>query len=90
MGTYGGGGALVGAVCRRYGSANVWKCCTDVFDYLSLSAIIEGCAAAAATAAVAAAAARDPTPRSTALRCSRPHAARSLARAPVRARRSFA
>merc|ERR1712185_25653 len=26
----------------RYGSANVWKCCTDVFDYLSLSAIIEG------------------------------------------------
>ena len=27
---------------RKYGSANVWKCCTDVFDYFSLSAIIEG------------------------------------------------
>jgi len=26
---------------RKYGSVNVWKYCTDIFDYLSLSAIIE-------------------------------------------------
>jgi serine/threonine-protein phosphatase 4 catalytic subunit len=26
---------------RKYGSVNVWRYCTDVFDYLSLSAIIE-------------------------------------------------
>mmetsp|Transcript_22079 Transcript_22079/g.39319 ORF Transcript_22079/g.39319 Transcript_22079/m.39319 type:complete len:309 (-) Transcript_22079:1492-2418(-) len=26
---------------RKYGSANVWRYCTDVFDYLSLSAIID-------------------------------------------------
>uniref|UniRef100_A0A1I7XST5 Serine/threonine-protein phosphatase n=1 Tax=Heterorhabditis bacteriophora TaxID=37862 RepID=A0A1I7XST5_HETBA len=27
---------------RKYGSAAVWKCCTEVFDYLSLSAVIDG------------------------------------------------
>ena len=27
---------------RKYGNVNVWKYCTDVFDYLSLGAIIEG------------------------------------------------
>jgi hypothetical protein len=27
---------------RKYGSINVWRYCTDVFDYLSLSAIIDG------------------------------------------------
>jgi len=26
---------------RKYGSVNVWRYCTDVFDYLSLSALIE-------------------------------------------------
>eukprot|EP01102_Stenamoeba_stenopodia_P018572 TRINITY_DN682_c0_g3_i1.p1 TRINITY_DN682_c0_g3~~TRINITY_DN682_c0_g3_i1.p1 ORF type:complete len:211 (+),score=45.05 TRINITY_DN682_c0_g3_i1:102-734(+) len=26
---------------RKYGSVNVWRYCTDIFDYLSLSAIIE-------------------------------------------------
>ncbi|XP_019462000.1 PREDICTED: serine/threonine-protein phosphatase PP-X isozyme 2-like isoform X2 [Lupinus angustifolius] len=26
---------------RKYGSTNVWRYCTDVFDYLSLSALIE-------------------------------------------------
>lgn len=26
---------------RKYGSLNVWKYCTEIFDYLSLSAIIE-------------------------------------------------
>eukprot|EP00587_Corethron_hystrix_P008429 CAMPEP_0113308572 /NCGR_PEP_ID=MMETSP0010_2-20120614/6967_1 /TAXON_ID=216773 ORGANISM="Corethron hystrix, Strain 308" /NCGR_SAMPLE_ID=MMETSP0010_2 /ASSEMBLY_ACC=CAM_ASM_000155 /LENGTH=313 /DNA_ID=CAMNT_0000163661 /DNA_START=60 /DNA_END=1001 /DNA_ORIENTATION=+ /assembly_acc=CAM_ASM_000155 len=26
---------------RKYGSANVWKYCTEVFDYISLSAVIE-------------------------------------------------
>jgi len=26
---------------RKYGSANVWQCCTDVFDHLSLSCLIE-------------------------------------------------
>ena len=26
---------------RKYGSVNVWRYCTEVFDYLSLSAIIE-------------------------------------------------
>ena len=25
---------------RKYGSVNVWRYCTDIFDYLSLSAII--------------------------------------------------
>ena len=27
---------------RKYGSVNVWRYCTDVFDYLSLSAMIDG------------------------------------------------
>ena len=27
---------------RKYGSVNVWRYCTDVFDYLTLSAIIDG------------------------------------------------
>eukprot|EP01026_Neomeris_dumetosa_P041104 TRINITY_DN339_c0_g1_i2.p2 TRINITY_DN339_c0_g1~~TRINITY_DN339_c0_g1_i2.p2 ORF type:complete len:308 (+),score=23.44 TRINITY_DN339_c0_g1_i2:129-1052(+) len=27
---------------RKYGSVNVWRYCTDIFDYLSLSAIING------------------------------------------------
>ncbi|CAN0562531.1 unnamed protein product, partial [Ectocarpus sp. 12 AP-2014] len=26
---------------RQYGSVNVWRYCTDIFDYLSLSAIID-------------------------------------------------
>lgn len=26
---------------RKYGSVNVWRYCTEVFDYLSLSALIE-------------------------------------------------
>jgi serine/threonine-protein phosphatase 4 catalytic subunit len=26
---------------RKYGSVNVWRYCTEIFDYLSLSAIIE-------------------------------------------------
>merc|ERR1719160_427369 len=26
---------------RKYGSVNVWRCCTEIFDYMSLSAIIE-------------------------------------------------
>ena len=26
---------------RKYGSVNVWRYCTDVFDYLSLSAVVE-------------------------------------------------
>lgn len=26
---------------RKYGSVEVWKCCTDVFDYLSLSALVD-------------------------------------------------
>ncbi|GIL84649.1 hypothetical protein Vretimale_14535 [Volvox reticuliferus] len=26
---------------RKYGSVNVWRYCTDVFDYLSLSAVID-------------------------------------------------
>jgi serine/threonine-protein phosphatase 4 catalytic subunit len=26
---------------RKYGSVNVWKYCTDIFDYLSLSAVID-------------------------------------------------
>ena len=25
---------------RKYGSVNVWRYCTEIFDYLSLSAII--------------------------------------------------
>lgn len=29
--------------CRRkYGNSNVWKFCTDLFDYLSLAAVIDG------------------------------------------------
>ncbi|KAJ1444298.1 Metallo-dependent phosphatase-like protein [Pelagophyceae sp. CCMP2097] len=27
---------------RKYGSVNVWKYCTEIFDFLSLSAIIDG------------------------------------------------
>ena len=27
---------------RKYGSVNVWRYCTDVFDYLTLSALVEG------------------------------------------------
>jgi serine/threonine-protein phosphatase 4 catalytic subunit len=27
---------------QKYGSANVWKCCTEVFDYISLAALVEG------------------------------------------------
>lgn len=27
---------------RKYGNANPWRYCTDVFDYLTLSAIIDG------------------------------------------------
>jgi hypothetical protein len=26
---------------RKYGNANVWRYCTDIFDYLSLSALID-------------------------------------------------
>lgn len=26
---------------RKYGSLNVWRFCTDIFDYLSLAAIVE-------------------------------------------------
>jgi len=29
-------------IVRKYGNANPWKYCTDVFDYLGLAAIIEG------------------------------------------------
>jgi serine/threonine-protein phosphatase 6 catalytic subunit len=29
-------------VLRKYGNANAWKYCTDVFDHLPLAAIIEG------------------------------------------------
>eukprot|EP00033_Pygsuia_biforma_P000133 GCRY01000168.1.p1 GENE.GCRY01000168.1~~GCRY01000168.1.p1 ORF type:complete len:306 (+),score=28.97 GCRY01000168.1:245-1162(+) len=27
---------------RKYGSVNVWRYCTEIFDYLSLSALVEG------------------------------------------------
>ena len=27
---------------RKYGSVNVWRYCTEIFDYLSLSAIVDG------------------------------------------------
>ena len=27
---------------RKYGNANAWRYCTDVFDYLTLSAIVDG------------------------------------------------
>ncbi|KAM3244080.1 hypothetical protein ACQJBY_055786 [Aegilops geniculata] len=26
---------------HEYGSVNVWRCCTEIFDYLSLSALTE-------------------------------------------------
>mmetsp|Transcript_17678 Transcript_17678/g.15489 ORF Transcript_17678/g.15489 Transcript_17678/m.15489 type:complete len:304 (-) Transcript_17678:443-1354(-) len=29
-------------IVRKYGNANPWKYCTDVFDYLGLAAIVEG------------------------------------------------
>eukprot|EP00919_Chromeraceae_sp_WS-2016_P054758 GHVR01130203.1.p1 GENE.GHVR01130203.1~~GHVR01130203.1.p1 ORF type:complete len:312 (+),score=47.71 GHVR01130203.1:121-1056(+) len=28
---------------RKYGNANPWKYCTDLFDYLTISALVEGC-----------------------------------------------
>jgi serine/threonine-protein phosphatase 4 catalytic subunit len=28
-------------IIRKYGSLNVWRYCTEIFDYLSLAAIIE-------------------------------------------------
>ena len=27
---------------RKYGSSNVWRYCCDVFDYLSLGAVVDG------------------------------------------------
>lgn len=27
---------------RKYGSVTVWRYCTEIFDYLSLSAVIDG------------------------------------------------
>lgn len=27
---------------RKYGSASVWRYCTEVFDYLSLTAVVDG------------------------------------------------
>ncbi|KAF1990903.1 serine/threonine specific protein phosphatase [Aulographum hederae CBS 113979] len=30
---------------RKYGSANVWRYCCEVFDYLALGALVTGCAA---------------------------------------------
>ena len=27
---------------RKYGNANAWKYCVDVFDYLNLAALIDG------------------------------------------------
>src|ERR1700735_1678845 len=27
---------------RKYGSASVWRCCTEVFDYLALTAVVDG------------------------------------------------
>lgn len=27
---------------RKFGTLNVWRCCTEVFDYLTLSALIDG------------------------------------------------
>jgi len=29
-------------IMKKYGNANVWKYCTDLFDYLPISALIEG------------------------------------------------
>jgi len=29
-------------IMRKYGNANPWRYCTDVFDYLSIAALIEG------------------------------------------------
>lgn len=29
-------------IVRKYGNANPWKYCTDVFDYLPLGAIVDG------------------------------------------------
>lgn len=27
--------------CRKYGNSNVWKCLTELFDYLPLTAVVE-------------------------------------------------
>jgi diadenosine tetraphosphatase ApaH/serine/threonine PP2A family protein phosphatase len=27
---------------RKYGNANAWKYCTEVFDYLNVAAVIDG------------------------------------------------
>ena len=27
---------------RKYGNANAWRYCTDVFDYLTIAAVVEG------------------------------------------------
>ena len=27
---------------RKYGNANAWKYCTDVFDYLNIGAVVDG------------------------------------------------
>src|SRR5689334_17848787 len=29
-------------VCSKYGSANAWKYCTEVFDYIPLACVIDG------------------------------------------------
>lgn len=29
-------------VMRKYGNGNPWKFCTDIFDYLTISALVEG------------------------------------------------
>ena len=29
-------------IIKKYGNANPWKYCTDVFDYLGIAAVVEG------------------------------------------------